>query len=203
MTEKPDSDQPATDRPPVDQAPDLKPEGDKPDSAQTSQDESNLQEVVDGLVKQVRALQSDKDRGVERNKTAIENLVDRIEGLKLTPEQREQWDKIVLNERLDRLEKPSSPEVPASTPPATNVTEAEVPLTLQQVKDVVAEAMKPPATGASAVTPSGGITPLTELNAEGAAEELDNLKPMSQRTEQELKRTDELLQIIEKEVDKT
>ncbi len=178
MTDKPDSDQPATDQPPVAQAPDLKPEGDKPNSAQKSQDAPDLQTAFDTLSEQVRTSQGERDRNMDKLTKDIAALADRMEAKGGT----------------------SSPEdVPASTEPATNVDSAEVtPVTLQQIKDIVAEALNPP-TGASAVTPSGRTTPPASISAEEASTELLTLqsKPVSQRTEAEQKRADELMQIME------
>ena len=198
MTDKPDSDQPVTDQPPEAPAPDLKLEGDKPDSAQKSQDAPDFQVAFDKLSEQVRALQGDKDRGVERNKKAIAELADRVGDLNLTPEQKVAWDKIVLDDRLNRLEgSPPADKVPASTDSPADVAPAEV--TVESVQQMIDEATKPAPTGASAVSPSGGTTPSRDVNAEEAAAELLELqkKPRSERTPQEVERAAELMQKIE------
>ncbi len=166
-------------------------------SPQGSQEEV-LAKIAD-VENQLRGLQSKQDKTDSFLEKRLLEL-----GVSLTPQQAQQNEVLNMRDEIAELKGQTLSDQPVvSGEEQTNVDLAEVaPVTLQVVKDLVEEAMKPPATGASVVSQSGGITPLSKISAEEAAKELDNLRPMSQRTEQEMERTEELLQIISDEVDK-
>ncbi len=162
-------------------------------SQQGLQDEV-LAKVAD-LESQLRGLHSKVDKAESSLDKRLQAL-----GVELSPDQKRQNDILNLKDEIAELKGAPPPVQPVSNgeEPA-NADPALAPSVQQAITDAVAEALKPTPTGSSAVTPSSGTIPPSEVSAEEAGQELVELrkKPRTQRTDAEKERAAELLKIME------
>jgi hypothetical protein len=185
---------PIEEQPPVTPAPDSEQE-DEQLSQPGSQDVVSREEF-DRAVNELRGVQGKQDKLEHQFSTQFERTAREL-GVELTDEQK-------LELRLRKLEAAPSVQEPVVNGEEQVNEDSAAPEVQQMIDKAVSEALKITPTGASAVAPSGGTTPSAQISAAEAAIELDNLratKPVSQQTEQEITRTEELLQIIAEEVD--
>ena len=153
---------------------------------------------VEDLESQLRGLQSRQDKAESSFETRLTEL-----GVRLTPDQERQNEVLNMRDEIAELRGQTLPvSAVVNDEEQGEVNLAEMPEVQQLIKTAVAEATKPPASGASAVAPSKGITTLSSgMTVESATAELNKFhdNPITKRTQKDNDRVQELMDFLEAE----